>query len=851
MRYFLKGQAEEVIRRVRHVLIAIMGCTVENASQRQFYRALCLALREQIIANWVATRHALQEPGVRRLYYLSMEYMPGKLLENVVDNLGAKELVEQVSRKFQKEYVDLLRAETDVGIGNGGLGRLASCFLDSMATLQYPAMGYGMRYHYGIFEQELLYGVQVERPDRWLDMRNPWELRQDGLTVSVKFSGRLIPRRNRCGQEIFDVIDYEEVQAVPYDMPIVGYQTGPEFSVLSLRLWSTKESPKNFQLQKYNAGNFGRASENASLTDVLYPNDNHEAGKRVRLKQEFLLVSASLQNIMQEYFQTYSDLSSFSDVVRIQLNDTHPALLVAELMRTLVSDHEIEWKQAWDMTCASISYTNHTILKEALEEWNENRMETLLPRQYHIIQCLNGQLCHQVRCQFNGNEEKVRAMSMIRNGQIRMAHLAIYGSHRVNGVSMLHTEILKRDLFKDFYEMFPNRFLNVTNGIAHRKWLVSCNPSLAEFLNQRIGMGWIMDSNQLAKIKEFASDPESQKELLKIKRENKLRLLEMIREDLVNDHGYQKENARRDTLDEAALFDVMIKRIHEYKRQLLKALHLSMLYFDIKSDPETHRVKRLVIFSGKAAPGYWIAKHIIRLIYCLSRKINNDRDMDDRLKVCYVENYNVSKASIIIPGTDLSEQISKAGMEASGTSNMKFAMNGALTICTEDGASVEMRQAISDRWWPFTFGNNAQENARMEAESDYHPLNIYSHNVRVHHTINSLADRFWTENEAEHETLTQIQQMLLHGASGHPPDHFFILNDLVSYDRAQLAVEEVYQHPSKWAELTMHNIGGMGSFSSDVSVKNYADNIWELKKCVPRQQELERIQSLCADGRVI
>jgi len=834
----LELQAETVAQKVRHYLITTMGRTADEANDDEFYRAFCASLREEIMINWTATTHTFKKPGLRRLYYLSMEYMPGRLFGNNITNLSAVEFVKQILKRLNRDIVTVANMEHDIGIGNGGLGRLASCFMDSLATLQYPAMGYGMRYQYGIFDQELICGVQIERPDCWLLTPNPWEFRRDTHAVPVHFAGKPAPRKNSHGDEVYDLIDYEEVRALPYDLPIIGYSPDPNFSVLTLRLWSTKESPRNFQLQRYNAGEIGQASENTGLTDVLYPNDNHEAGKRIRLKQEFLLVSASLQDIVNQYKEVYSSIEQFADVVRIQINDTHPALIIPELMHLLTKENDISWSKAWEIVRTCCAYTNHTVLKEALEEWNAERMQELLPRHYSIIQRLNQEFCRDVRTAFPKDTDRIRRMSIIEGGQVKMANLAIYGSHKVNGVAALHTEILKSSLFKDFYEMYPDKFVNVTNGITQRRWLLYCNPLLVEFLEKRIGNGWITNFAEIARIADYANDPKSQKEFLDIKKKNKERLLKMIEEDMELRHGSGKRFAEQNFLGPDALFDVQIKRIHEYKRQLMKALHLLMLYYEIKENPKSHRIKRFAIFGGKAAPGYHVAKSIIRLIYCLSRKINQDPDVGKRIKIVYIENYNVSKAEVIIPGTDLSEQISTAGMEASGTGNMKFSVNGALTIATDDGANVEMREQVTNKWWPFMFGASSNENLEMQRAHSYNPLDIYSNNKKIKRVVDALKDGSLAQNDAEHEALMIVYNSLIAGGS----DRFFVLNDLMAYYDAQKKVEELYLDPPRWAEFALHNIAGMGSFSADVSINNYAEKIWGLEKCPADPAELDQVR---------
>ncbi len=839
----LEVQAEMLVHKIKHYLITTMGVTVDEANNEEFYRAFSLTLREEIMINWTAAGHTQRQNHVRRLYYLCMEYMPGRLLGNNITNMNAIQLVKMVLKNMNRSLDVELNIEPDPGLGNGGLGRLASCFLDSLATQQYPAVAYGLRYQYGIFDQEVWGGVQVERPENWLLHENPWEFRRDDHAVSVYYSGRATPAVNKKGVEVYELADYEEVRALAYDIPIIGYRDTPDFSVVTLRLWTTKESPRNFLLQRYNAGHLDQAAENTSLTDVLYPNDNNETGKRVRLKQEFLLASSSVQDIVAYHLRNYPDMALFADKVRIQINDTHPALVIAELMRLLIKHHDFGWEEAWEVVKTCCSYTNHTILKEALEEWNENRLFHLLPRQYYIIERLNLELCNAVRKKYPGDEERVQRMSIIEGGQVRMAHLAIYGSHRVNGVAALHTEILKKNIFKDFYEMYPDKFINVTNGITQRRWLLLSNPSLAGFLTKRIGRGWITDFPKLATLAPYAADPESRHEFMDIKRANKRALIAYLLEKnpLRDAKGRVVEHSG--CLGEDALFDVQIKRIHEYKRQLMNALHTLLIYNDLKESPSSRKVKRMVIFAGKAAPGYEIAKNIIQLIQCIARKLNTDPATQHALKVAFVENYNVSRAQLIIPAADLSEQISTAGMEASGTGNMKLTINGALTICTEDGSNIEMRQAVTDPWWPFSFGQSAEKNEEMRLTRSYNPWDIYMHNTRIKRAVDALRDRSLAETEEEHEALLTLYRSLLEPQNSDPLDRYFVLNDLQSYYDTQKKVEDLYVDPEKWAEYALHNIAGMGQFSTDVSIHNYAHQIWDLKQCPIDPSELSRVRA--------
>ncbi len=839
----LELQAGMLAQKIKHYLITTMGVTVDEANYRQFYHALALTLREEIMINWTATGHTYRQNHVRTIYYLCMEYMPGRFFMNNLINMSALPLVKKVMERLKRNFEQVLRDEYEPGLGNGGMGRLVSCFLDSLATQCYPSKAYGLRYQYGIFDQEVWDGVQVERPDPWLLHENPWEFRRDGHAASVCYAGRLQSAFNESGVESYELLDYEEVRALAYDIPIIGYSEKSDFSVVTLRLWTTKESPRNFQLQRYNAGQLGQAAENTTLTDVLYPNDHNETGKRIRLKQEFLLVSASIQDIVAGYARSYSDFSLFADKVRIQINDTHPALVIAELMRVLVHDYNFGWGDAWETVQTCCSFTNHTVLKEALEEWNVSRLHFLLPRQFQIIEKINLEFCNLIRRHYPHDEERVRRMSILEEGQVRMAHLAIYGSHKVNGVAALHSEILKAQLFKDFYEMMPDRFVNVTNGVTPRRWILMANPELAEFISKRIGRSWITDFKTIKDLASFASDPAAQKEFLEIKAGKKQALIQFLREKNPVRDAHGKLIGHSTSLEEDALFDVQIKRIHEYKRQLMNALHILMIYHELKENPNARQVKRMVVVSGKAAPGYETAKNIIHLIYCLSRKINADSAVNQKLCVAFIENYNVSKAEVIIPAADLSEQISTAGMEASGTGNMKLAMNGALTIGTEDGANVEMREAVTDAWWPFRFGSSVQQNEEMKTKRSYNSSDIYHSNLHIKRAVDALRDYSIAENDLEHQMFSSLADTLLQGQNGDLPDRYFVLNDLQSFYDAHKKAEELFLQPNQWAEYAIHNIAGMGKFTSDESIHQYAKLIWDLRPCSVDEQELSRVRA--------
>ncbi|KAF3363309.1 Glycogen phosphorylase [Chlamydiales bacterium STE3] len=838
----LEAQADVLLTKVSHYLITVLGKTVDEANNDELYRALSYALREEIMANWLACSRTYEKQDVRWLFYLSLEYMPGRILSNNITNVSSIDIVRIALQKLNRGFADIIRLEADPGLGNGGLGRLASCFLDSLATLHYPARAYGLRYQYGIFEQQLWDGNQIEAPDCWLINEYPWEFRRDLRKVTVKYCGEPTPSHNIHGDEIMSLKGYEEVWALPYDIPIVGYAKNRDFSVVTLRLWSTKESPRNFQLQRYNAGRLDQAAENTTLTDVLYPSDHHETGKRVRLKQEYLLVAASLQDIFRHYMAKHENLRDFSDKVRIQINDTHPSLVIPEMIRILMQKHDIPWKMAVDITQAVTGYTNHTILEEALEQWDQSLLYYLLPRQCRIIERLNYELCNTLRTKHLADEGRVQHMSIIEKGKVRMANLAIVGSHKVNGVAEIHSNILKNEVFRDFADLDHDKFINITNGVTQRRWLLHANPELAHFITKRIGEGWITDFPQIKKLAAFTDDGDTLAELQAIKRKNKLRFIEFINKENKLRDTYGHEAFSSPLIDVDSLFDVQIKRIHEYKRQLMNALHLIMLYQEILENPETTRVKRTAIFGGKAAGSYETAKAIIRLICCIARKVNRDPIASKFLKIIYVENYNVSRAEIIIPAADLSEQISTAGNEASGTGNMKLAINGALTIGTDDGANIEMKEQIGQEWFPFTFGASAREISELKHSGKYSPQEIYLQNAKIHKAVDSLRDRTFAINDEEHQAFSDLFHKLLESHYGGPPDRYFTLHDLQGYYDTQLKVEEFYKDPDKWQRYALLNIAGMGQFSTDISIKNYSDLIWQLTPCPMDQEILENVR---------
>ncbi len=825
-------QADLLASKISHYLITMIGRTTEEATDEEVFNALCYSMREEIMINWLAANRTLEKNPTKTLYYFSMEFLPGRLISNTITNICALEIVTETLKKLKRDLPTLMNYEVDPGLGNGGLGRLASCFLDSLATHQYPVRAYGLRYQYGIFEQHIHANEQIEAPDNWLMKVYPWEFRRDNRTQRVKFCGRLDePNKDNFGGGL---IDAEEVAALAYDLPIVGYNPKGHFSTVTLRLWSTKESPRNFQLQRYNAGSLGLAAENTNLTDVLYPNDYHETGKRIRLKQEYLLVSASLQDMLRYHLSLFKGFEHFSDLIAIQINDTHPSLVVPELIRLLMRHHNIPWKEAVQMTHAVTGYTNHTIMQEALEEWDQSLMRYLLPRQYAIIERLNQEFCNQIRIAFPNNEQTVRELSILEGGKVRMAHLAIVGAQHINGVAELHSKILKERIFPNFYKMYPDAFMNVTNGVTQRRWLYHCNPLLAALISDKIGNKWITDFSQISQFDAFAKDPEVIKSFIEIKLHNKRSLLDAIQDmcDIANPPKFNPH----------ALFDVQIKRFHEYKRQLMNALHVLMLYNEIKNNPDYHgRIPRLVIFAGKAAAAYTTAKNIITLICCLARRINQDDDVNKFLNVLFIPNYNVTHAEQIIPAADLSEQISTAGLEASGTGNMKLAINGALTIGTHDGANVEMKEEVNE-FWPFSFGCSAEEIVAMQQNRSFQPIEVCVRNFAVQEAVEMLRNGTLAETQKEKEAFLQLYDVLLGGSADNPSDRYFVLKDLPEFYNTQKRVEALYVQKELWAEYAIHNLSRMGKFSADRSVHEYAAKIWDIKPLPLNLEILETVR---------
>ena len=827
-RQSFEEKVQRIVESVKKHLATDIGITLQEANSSQVFYAFSKAVRDRVMSNWIAAREKMAQDCAKTVYYVSAEYMIGRALGNNLVNMNMLPVAKAAMERLELNINEIECSEPDPGLGNGGLGRLAACFLDSLATMKMPAMGYGLRYHYGIFRQQIRDGYQWEGPDGWLGSGYPWEIRRPNRELDVKFGGRLVGRRRDDGTTLEELVGYDKVRAVPYDVPIVGYDSEGANFVSTLRLWSAADDPQNFLLHFYNEGDWGRALENLSITNVLYPKDNHEKGKWLRLKQEYFLVSATVQDILRRFKLTKKPLAELHENVTVHINDTHPALAVAELQLLLTEQEGLDWNKAWEITRQSCAYTNHTILAEALEKWDVRMFRTLLPRQYRVIEKINQMYCDSIRRRHQHDEPRVRRMSIIEDGLVHMARLAIAGSYSVNGVAALHTSILRERELKDFSDFWPEKFRNITNGVTPRRWLLKCNPELSSFITERIGDGWISDFRQIEKIADFADDKKSINEFLAIKRNNKVRLAEWIKENNpLRDH----DGMPMATIDISpdSIFDVQVKRLHEYKRQLMNGLQILMTYHELKENPEANRVPRTYIFGAKAPTGYLMARNIIKFINCVARLVNEDDDVNDKLRVVYLENYNVSLAELVFPASDLSEQISTASQEASGTGNMKFSINGALTIGTDDGANVEMRQAIGDDYWPFLFGLSSDEAIPL-MRGKHNPIEeLQKSPPSVVRVVEQLNDGSLARDAREQEALEIIYQSLTYGWEGDYADRFLVLKDLLDYHETQKKVDAIYRDKDKWASLCIRNMAGMGTFSSDVSIENYCKHVWNIK----------------------
>ncbi|WP_420808680.1 glycogen/starch/alpha-glucan phosphorylase [Chlamydia serpentis] len=786
----------------------------ESASPRDIFTAVAKTVMEWLAKGWLKTQNGYYKNDVKRVYYLSMEFLLGRSLKSNLLNLGILDLVRKALKTLNYDFDHLIDMEADAGLGNGGLGRLAACYLDSMATLAVPAYGYGIRYDYGIFDQRIVNGYQEEAPDEWLRYGNPWEICRGEYLYPVRFYGRVIHYIDARGKAISDLVDTQEVLAMAYDIPIPGY--GNE-TVNSLRLWQA-QSPRGFDFSYFNHGNYIQAIEDIALIEnisrVLYPNDSITEGQELRLKQEYFLVSATIQDIIRRYTKTHISLDDLADKVVVQLNDTHPALGIAEMMHILVDREEMPWDKAWEMTITIFNYTNHTILPEALERWPMDLFSKLLPRHLEIIYEINARWLEKVSSRYPKNDDKRRSLSIIEEGSqkyINMANLAVIGSAKVNGVSSFHSQLIKDTLFKESYEFFPEKFINVTNGVTPRRWIALCNPRLSKLLNETIGDRYIVDLSQISLIRSFAEDSSFRDHWKEVKLKNKQDLATRIYREV------------GEVIDPNSLFDCHIKRIHEYKRQLMNILRVIYLYNSLKENPNQSEVPTTVIFSGKAAPGYVMAKLIIKLINSVADTVNQDSQVKDKLKILFLPNYQVSMAESIIPGTDLSEQISTAGMEASGTGNMKFALNGALTIGTMDGANIEMAEHIGKENM-FIFG--LLEKEIVELRREYYPQGICDRNPKIRRVLDLLDQGFFNGNDKD--LFKPIVRRLLHEG-----DPFFVLADLESYIIAHESAAKLFTESNLWTKTSIYNTAGMGFFSSDRAIQDYAKNIWHVptKSC--------------------
>ena len=813
-------EKEEFKKSVKENVKFLYRKTLEEATQEQIFQAVSYTVKDVIIDNWLKSQKAYEKQDPKIVYYMSMEFLMGRALGNNLINLGAYGEVKEALEELGLDINCIEDQEPDPALGNGGLGRLAACFLDSLATLNYCAYGCGIRYRYGMFKQEIRDGYQVEAPDNWLKNGYPFELRRPEYAKEVHFGGYVrvewdpVKNENKFIHE-----GYQAVKAVPYDMPITGYNNDV---VNTLRIWDA-EPIVDFNLDSFDKGDYHNAVEQENLArtivEVLYPNDNHMAGKELRLKQQYFFVSASLQAAIAKYKKTHDDITKLHEKVVFQMNDTHPTVAVAELMRILIDEEGLGWDQAWDITTKCCAYTNHTIMSEALEKWPIELFSRLLPRVYQIIEEINRRFILEIQQKYPGNFEKVKKMAIIYDGQVKMAHLAIVAGYSVNGVARLHTEILKNQELKDFYEMMPEKFNNKTNGITQRRFLAHGNPLLADWVTDKIGPDWITDLSQLSKLKVYADDEKALQEFMTIKFKNKERLAKYILEH----NGVE--------VDPHSIFDIQVKRLHEYKRQLLNILHVIYLYNQIKAHPEMDFYPRTFIFGAKASAAYARAKKIIKLINCVADVVNNDASINGKLKVVFIENYRVSNAEIIFAAADVSEQISTASKEASGTGNMKFMLNGAPTLGTMDGANVEIVQEVGEEN-AFIFGMSSDQIINYENNGGYDPDFIYNTDPEIRQVLMQLINGTFSNDT---EMFRDIYNSLLDKRNMPRPDQYFILGDFRSYAEAQKRVEEAYKDEKRWAKMALLNTACSGKFTSDRTIQEYVDDIWHLDKVVVKE----------------
>ncbi len=800
--------------------------TLEEASQQQIFQAVAYAIKDAVVDNWLTSQKEYDKQDPKMVYYLSMEFLMGRALGNNIINLQAYQPVKEAMEELGLDLNVVEDQEPDAALGNGGLGRLAACFLDSLATLGYPAYGCGIRYRYGMFKQQIRDGYQVEVPDNWLVDGNPFELRRPEYAKEIKFGGYVSVHIDENGRSNFTQEGYQSVRAIPYDLPIVGYGNG---IVNTLRIWDA-EAVECFKLDSFDKGDYHKAVEQENLArnivEVLYPNDNHYAGKELRLKQQYFFISASVQEAVAKYMRNHDDIKKFYEKVTFQLNDTHPTVAIAELMRILMDEHYLTWDEAWQVTTKTCAYTNHTIMAEALEKWPIELFSRLLPRIYQIIEEINRRFILKIQEMYPGNQEKIRKMAIIYDGQVKMAHLAIATGYSVNGVARLHTEILKKQELKDFYEMMPEKFNNKTNGITQRRFLLHGNPLLADWVTDHIGSEWITDLPQINKIKIYADDAKAQQEFMNIKYQNKVRLADYI----------MKHNGIE--VDPRSIFDVQVKRLHEYKRQLLNILHVMYLYNQLKDNPDLDFYPRTFIFGAKAAAGYYNAKMTIKLINAVAKVVNNDPAIKGKIKVVFIEDYRVSNAELIFAAADVSEQISTASKEASGTGNMKFMLNGALTIGTMDGANVEIVEEVGEEN-AFIFGLSSDEVIKYENYGGYDPTEIFNNDPDVRRVLMQLINGTYAPNDPDR--FRTLYNSLLNTKSTSKADTYFILKDFKAYAEAHKKVEAAYRDEKGWARSAILNVACSGKFTSDRTIQEYVDEIWHLDKVVlPKRKETEK-----------
>ncbi len=791
--------------------------TLEEATPQQIFQAVSYAIKDAVVDHWMETQKQYEKQDPKMVYYMSMEFLMGRALGNNIINLQAYYTVEEALNELGVDLNVIEDQEPDAALGNGGLGRLAACFLDSLSTLGYAAYGCGIRYHYGMFKQQIRDGFQIEVPDNWLEYGNPFELRRPEYAKEVKFGGYVNVYVDENGRSNFRQEGYQSVKAIPYDMPIVGYGNG---IVNTLRIWDA-EPVECFQLDSFDKGDYQKAVEQQNLArnivEVLYPNDNHYAGKELRLKQQYFFISASVQEAVAKYMRKHDDIRKFHEKATFQLNDTHPTVAVAELMRVLMDEHFLTWDEAWEVTTKTCAYTNHTIMSEALEKWPIELFSRLLPRIYQIIEEINRRFVMRIEQLYPGNHEKARKMAILYDGQVKMAHLAIAAGYSVNGVARLHTEILKNQELKDFYEMMPEKFNNKTNGITQRRFLLHGNPLLAKWVTNHVGADWITDLPKIAGLKVYADDKRSQQEFMNIKYQNKVRLANYILEH----NGVE--------VDPRSIFDVQVKRLHEYKRQLLNILHVMYLYNELKDHPDMEFYPRTFIFGAKAAAGYKNAKLTIKLINAVGDVVNNDPSIKGKIKVVFIEDYRVSNAEMIFAAADVSEQISTASKEASGTGNMKFMLNGALTIGTMDGANVEIVEEVGEEN-AFIFGLSSEEVIRFENYGGYDPMEIFNNDQDVRRVLMQLINGTYSPGDTE--LFRSLYNSLLNTQSTNRADTYFILKDFKSYAEAQKKVEAAYRDEQGWAKKAIMNVACSGKFTSDRTIQQYVDEIWHLDKVV-------------------